>query len=309
MIYIELEENNKIEIKDEKKGIKRRILEFLNKIKSKTGKIKEEKIEDKLLIKLPDIENKTLNNLSKYIKQNCICRVCISDELLEDEVFMEFIKKENLRIFNGKWLFKILSSRCVDYIVKNKNENLVTQEVAILSNKLDDIVVYTIRELAEKVKVIDILTKDPYKFRKIEQELYKKGIIVNMSNNYKKSLLKSDIILNFDFSEIDFNNYALPQKACIINFENYINIKTKKFEGINISFVEITMPQKYLRYLVYFKKFNILNLYESFIFKNTNPNNIIREINADNVRITFLLGKNGKIRKNEYLKMSKKMVN
>ena len=69
------------------------------------------------------------------------------------------------------------------------------------------------------------------------------------------------------------------------------------------------MPKKYLKYLLFFKKFNIAILYESFIYKNTNPVNIIKELKDDEVKVSFLLGKNGKIRKNEYLKMSKKLVN
>ena len=130
-----------------------------------------------------------------------------------------------------------------------------------------------------------------------------------MNNNYKKSLIKSDIILNYDFSEEELNKYNLPRKACILNFKEHININTKSFEGINASFYEISMPKKYLKYLLFFKKFNIAILYESFIYKNTNPVNIIKELKDDEVKVSFLLGKNGKIRKNEYLKMSKKLVN
>ena len=167
-----------------------------------------------------------------------------------------------------------------------------------------------IRNLADKVKIINVLTNDSYKFRKIEKELYEKnGIIINMNNNYKKSLIKSDIILNYDFSEEELNKYNLPRKACILNFKEHININTKSFEGINASFYEISMPKKYLKYLLFFKKFNIAILYESFIYKNTNPVNIIKELKDDEVKVSFLLGKNGKIRKNEYLKMSKKLVN
>lgn len=308
MIYIDIEESKQIEVKQ---NFFEKIFEKIsNKIRSKSTKIVEEKIEDKILIKLPNIENKTLNKLSKYIKQHCVCRMCISDSLLQNSVFMEYIKNENVKIFDGKWLFRILAIDTVKYIVDNKKEKIEYQEVSILSNKIDDIVVFTIRNLAEKVKIVNILTKDAHKFRKIEKELYEeKGIIINMNNNYKKSLIKSDIILNFDFSEEEVNKYNLPKKACIINFDNYVNINSKIFDGINIKFYEISIPKKYFNYLLYFKNFNSSNLYESLIYKNTNPVNIVKEIQTDDISITFLMGKNGKIRKNEYLKMSKKLAN
>ncbi len=109
-----------------------------------------------------------------------------------------------------------------------------------------------------------------------------------MNNNYKKSLIKSDIILNFDFSEEELNKYTIPKKTCIINFDKYANINTKSFDGINARFYEISMPKRYLKYLLYFKRFNTSNLYESFIYKNTNPVNIIKEIESDEVNIPFL---------------------
>lgn len=308
MIYIEMEENKKMEVK--KSFFKNLFFKISNKLNSKSSKIVEEKFEDKVLIKLPNIENKTLNKLSKYINKNCICKVCVSDNLLENAVFMEYLKNQKVRIFDGKWLFKMLAIDAVEYVIKNKKEKKENQEISILSNKIDDITVFIIRNLAEDVKIINILTNDSYKFRKIEKELYEeKGIIINMNNNYKKSLLKSDIILNFDFSEEEVNKYNIPKKTCIINFNNYANINTKSFDGINVGFYEISMPKKYFKYLLYFKNFNTSILYESFIYKNTNPANIIREIQSDNSGITFLIGKNGKIRKNEYLKMSKKLAN
>lgn len=308
LIYIDIEENETLEVR--KSPTKNFIFKIRNILKIKTSKLKEEKIEDKILIRLPNLENKTLNRLSKYIRQNCICIVCVSDSLLNNAIFMEYLKNENVKLLDGKWLFKILATKACEYVVESKKEIIEYQEISILSNRINDFVVFTIRNLAEKVKIINILTNDSYRFKKLEKEMYDKyGIIININNNYKKSLVKSDIILNFDFSENEFNKYTLPRKASIINFNEDINIQTKSFEGINANFLEISIPKNYLKYLLYFKHFNTTNLYESFIYKNTNPANIIKEIERDNMKITFLLGKNGKIRKNEYLKMSKKLAN
>ena len=88
--------------------------------------------------------------------------VCMSDNLLKNDVFMEYIRRENVKIFDGRWLFKILTIDEVKYIVENKKEKFEYQEVSILSNEISDIVVFMIRNLADKVKIINVLTNDSY---------------------------------------------------------------------------------------------------------------------------------------------------
>ena len=188
MIYIDIDENKKIDVK--KSFVDKLYYNIVNRVKSKSSKLTIEKFEDKVLIILPNLKNKTLNKLSKYIKENCIFMVCMSDVLLKDNIFMEYIKKENVKIFDGRWLFKILAISEVKYIVENKKEKIEYQEISILSNEISDIIVFMIRNLADKVKIVNVLTNDSYKFRKLEKELYEKnGIIINMNNNYKKSLI------------------------------------------------------------------------------------------------------------------------
>lgn len=303
MLYIKLKEKSSI---DEK----RMILNLMWKIKNNFEKIEEKNLDDKTILNIPNLKEKTLEKISKYMKQNCIGRVCLSNELLDNEKFMMFMEKENIKVFDGKWLFKHLLIKTLEYIVSSKKERIESQEVSILTNNINEIIAYNIKEISSRVKVFNIITEKDSKFKKIEKEIYKEnGIILNINNNYKKSLIKSDIILNFDFSEEEINKYSLPKKACIINLNGKIKINSKSFEGININFYEILLPTKYLRNLVEFKNFDSSILYESFIYKNTSPVNISKEIDYDNINIKFLNGIKGKIRKNEYLNLSKKIVN
>lgn len=305
MIYIKLEEDENSVLKK-----KKYFFYLIEKIKDKFYKLNVEEVEDKILVKIPNIENKTLNKLSYYIEEHCIYKVCASDNLLEKEKFIEFIKNENVKLFDGKWLFKHLTTECIKYIAMCKKEKIEYQEISILSNNIDALVVDNIKEIAGKVRTINVITEKESRFRKLEKELYSEnGIILNMNNNYKKSLIKSDIIFNFDFTEEEINKYNLPQKTCIVNLNNEIKINSKSFEGINAIFYEITMPRKYLKDLIHFRGFDTAILYESFIYKNTNPSNIKKELEKDNINIVFLHGKNGKIRKTEYSDLSKKIVN
>lgn len=298
MVYIRLSNEDIIE-----NSIKNRLL-------NRFSKIKVDEFEGKQLIEIKDLKNKTLNKLSKYLELNCINKICMSDNLFKSDIFLEFIKNENIKYLDGRWLFKHLMLNSVEYICSCKKEKLEYQEISILSNSLDWSLVYNIKNLATSVRILNIITNHENKFRKIEKELYEeKGIILNISSNYKKSLIKSDIIFNIDFLEEELNKYVLPKKACIININNETKILSKAFEGINANFYEINMPRKHLDKILFFKGFNSSILYESFIYKNTMPENILRELNEDNLTISFLEGINGKIRKTEYLKLSKKIAN
>lgn len=304
MIYIKLVEKREIETP------KNNFLKFINKMKDKFIKLKEEKIDNKTLVIINDTEKQTLSKLSEYIKRNCVNRVCLSNNLLSNKAFINFIKNEDVRIFDGKWLFKHLALSSAEYVCKCKKESLGYQEISFLTNEISDIVVENIKDISSKVKILNIITEDEKKFRKIEKELYEeKGIILNMNNNYKKSLIKSDIIFNFDFSEEEINLYTLPKKTCIINFNDEVKINVKSFEGINADFFEIPMPRKYLKDSIHLNDFDNSILYESYIYKNTSSKNILKEIQKDGINISFLNGRNGRIRKNEYLNLSKKIAN
>ena len=309
MFYIKLEENS---IYPEEFNF----IKIINKIKNRFNKIEIKKIDcivinqvrDLLIIK--DLSNKTLKKISEYIRINCENFVCLSDNLSINKRFIEFIKNENVQIVDGRWLYKYLVGDIVDYISNCKKEKVEFQEISILTHDINQIVINTIRELALRVKILNVLTDKENRFGNLEKELYSEyGIILNMNNNYKRSLIKSDIIINFDFTEKEIIKYNLAKKSCIVNLERRVNIDSKILEGINIYFFEISIPSKYLQSLIHLKGFNTETLYESFIYKNTSFNNIKNELLNDKINIISLIGVNGRIRKKEFQNISKKVAN
>ena len=135
---------------------------------------------------------------------------------------------------------------------------------------------------------------------------YNHGIILNISNNYSKSLRKSNIIINYDFLEEEINKYVINKTACLININHKVKINSKSFSGLNINSYNINLPNKY-EYGEWQKNFNTAIFYESLIYKNTSAKNIIQELQKDHFTIHSLNGINGVIRKNEYLKIAKKV--
>ena len=125
------------------------------------------------------------------------------------------------------------------------------------------------------------------------------GIILNVSNNKRRSLLKSEIILNIDFPEELVNNYRIYEKAIIINISDKVDIKSKRFNGINVNKYNIIIPEE-----CKLKAFQDEIIYESLIYIKNGYKEIKEKIIDDNIEIEALIGNNGKINIDEIAKFN-----
>ena len=288
MIYIRLNEQNE--------GFFRRCFDRLKKLKI-------DKYNENDIITLCNIEKYSLAKLSKFFKINCTSIVCISEDLRNKECFTSFLNSINVRYFDGGWLYNHLITNIIEYIVINQEERLENQEISILTNDLNDKIADEIKEIAYKVKTLNIASNNKKMFSKIERDLFlEKGIVINVNNNYNKTLKKSNIIINYDFSESEINKYEILRNACIINLKDKVKIEKKSFVGINIDSYNINVPSKINIIGDFQNGFDKSILYESFIYKKTSAQNIKKEIRADRIAISSLVGRKGIIRKNEFSK-------
>lgn len=298
MIYIKLSKKDK--------------LSFKEKIKLMFNGFKKIEIGDSKIIVLEifDFKEKTFSKLLKFIKENCVSRVCLSEDLFKDDKMVVFLYEQNVKIFDGKWLYKNLTMKILDYIMEIKKDSLVNQEISILTNSLDKTLVYIIENIASSAKVVNIITKNERLFKRLKNDLYNNyGIILNFYDNNKKALLKSSIILNYDYSSEEINRFLIPHNSVVINFENIVKINQKSFSGINILDYEASFSKNEMYKDEHFECFKKNHLIESFLYKNTLPENIKKAIEENEINIIKLYGKNGEIKKIEYLKNIKKMAN
>ena len=150
-----------------------------------------------------DLEN--VKNIRKVVKKLIKCEaknVVLSRELCENKNFINALNSNNIKIFDGRWLEKYLTFEILDYVIKQMQLKMEETEIAITTNEITDISIETIKTLAKQYKRVTVVTNHIEKLRKIEKEIYEKnGILILISNNEKKSLLRSKIILNFDFNK------------------------------------------------------------------------------------------------------------
>lgn len=257
-----------------------------------------------ILYRVPLLKNKRISKirlkiiskkLIKKIKKNDENIVILSNFLKKNTYIYDDILKNKIEIINGKRLFYFLVLDILDYIFRLKNEKIEQKEITILINNFDYISKKIIFKIAQKVKKTRIITNDINTCNNIEKELYDEyGILIDISNNIETSLINSKIILNFDFSNSEINNYKIFNKAIIINLIGNIIIHSKRFNGININHYQIDIPEKYK-----IDKFSNQDLYEGIVF-NFNFEQVQDKIREDKIRIISLIGNRGVINKKEF---------
>lgn len=281
-----------IEESKEKNKYKLKINNILNKIQEKADG---NKIFLSLPIRKDKIKEKKIKKLVKQMREYKIKTVVLSENLFKIETLKNELYSMNINILDGKYLFKLLTEEVIKYICKKTKTNIEEMEISILTNDANNTNNEMIINLAEKVKMLNIITNHISEFENMEDYLFKeKGIVIKISNNYKTALKKTNIIINIDFTEEDINKYSLPSKCVIVNLNNEIKIKTKKFNGINIIDYNITIPPKYK-----IEGYDDKVVYESNML-GKRYEVAKKQIQEDKIKIKNLTGKNGIINNKEF---------
>lgn len=192
-----------------------------------------------------DLSKLKLKNKIKIAKK--VKRICVKEnvdkimpniELKKNREFINLLHSNNINITNDRWLFKMLTDEVMYKIIPiNKRHET---EIWITVNDIDIVTQNIIYKFAKEIKRVNIITNHIRKFKKIEEKLYEEdGIMITVTNNRRKSLLKAGIILNIDFPKEVLNQFAIYDQAIIINLEGNMSIKKKRFCGKVINDIEI----------------------------------------------------------------------
>lgn len=281
-------------------------------IKMKLGILHIKEIENKTIVILPvlkakDLSEKNQERLADKIAKRLYDKPNQNLVLAHDlnlPGFKNYLYSQNCNILDGRWLFTYLLPQVINYVAEKQEIDSKTLEVSMMINDNSESNLKTIIEIAQNVKMMNIITNDIEKFRRIEEYLYEnKGIIVRLTNNRKKALLKSSLILNIDLPEEVVNEYVIPKKAILVNISEKITILSKRFSGINSNYYRISLPEKYKNWFEennIYQDFDEAVLYESVLYKRGSYESIEKEIKENESKIKCLVGNNGEIREDEY---------
>ena len=241
-------------------------------------------------------KEKNIRKLIKKLTKNKITNVVLSKELCENQKLINSLNSNNINLFDGRWLEKYLLIQILEYIVRQKEVKKEETEIAVTINQITDISVEIIKIIAKQFKRLTIVTNHIEKFKKIENELFdKEGILIVVSNNQKKSLLKPQIVLNMDFNKDVLNKYKINENAIIINLEGGMKIENKRFNGININDYEIEVGREEVIWRQNMKDFRTKDLVEAVLYMRDSFDNICSKIKKNKIIIKELYGINGKI--------------
>lgn len=173
---------------------------------------------------------KLVNKIKKILKSENAKQVALQKELKEDKEFINLLYSNDINICNEKWLFRRLTDVVIQKVLKEKEKHEC--EICICINEIDNISEEYIYKFAKEFKRINIITNHIGKFKKIEQKLYEdEGILINITNNRRKSLQNAELILNVDFPKEIVNQFVIYDKSIIIDWEGDIKIRKKRFNG------------------------------------------------------------------------------
>ena len=237
-------------------------------------------------------KSKVLANKTKKIlsKTNCN-KVILSKEIKKQQDYQNYLYTYNFDIIDGRWLFEVLMLKSLKYIIEKKNMKKEEVSISILVNDINENILENIKEIVKEYKKINIVTNHIEKFKKIEKQiLEKEGIMLVISNNRRKSLLKSKIILNIDFPTELINKYQIYEEAIIVNLKGNVKIEKKRFNGININDYEICFKYEDEFDFEKKEKYNKKDIYEAKIVKKQPYKFIMKRIDEDQVKIIELVG-------------------
>lgn len=257
--------------------------------------VKEDKIilpigEEKISIKKAErLAKRTIAILEKANNQ----KIVLSKKTSKQEDYVNFLNSYGAKIIEGRWLFKALTLKALDYVVEKKRLKKEEIQISILINEIEPNMLENIKQIVKQYKRVNIVTNHFEKFKNIEQQIFEEdGIMITVTNNKKKSLAKSQIILNVDFPKELINKYKIFEEAIVINLNGNVAITSKRFNGINI--VDYEIDFEYIDDFDYDKEnlYEKKKIYEAQSYQNRTFDYLQNKFLKDKVRIKYLQANN-----------------
>ena len=213
-----------------------------NKIKEKLNIVSKKDNKIRIYANLSKLKftgiQKIVKRVKKEVKNQRIDKVVLTPELKKSRDLINLLYSNNINISNDRWLFKMLTDKIIEKVMENKKRQ--ESEIWITVNDIDTVIQNIIYKFSKEFRRVNIITNHISKFKKIEEKLYEEeGIILTVTNNRRKSLLKANLILNIDFPKELLNQFVIFDKSTIINLEGDMFIKKKRFAGRVINDADI----------------------------------------------------------------------
>lgn len=302
---------------------------FIDKIKYFLGIVGVHQFEQGYVFKIPVLEkeksmDKIVAKLLKKIKKVNIDKIVFSNNIVDSIWYLKIedeLHKNNKDILNGRKLMKYMNYEIFEHILDLQKTKMNEQDIYFLVKKDKNLDINFLTKFVENCKTVNIVTNDIEKYKGIQENLYlKENILIGVSNNKNKALKRAKYIFNLNMTKKDMEKFKINRNAIIVNFENPVIYNNSAFDGINVNYFNIDIPDEYIERfedINEMEEFDNTKLYEIILLnkiekynrsisnldKKSRRDEIVRNIiQNDNIKIIGLVGNKGEIDENEIIK-------
>ena len=214
---------------------------------------------------------------------------------------------------------KYMDFEIINYILEKQDVNMENEEIYIVfkneknynlnfKTNLENLKSF-LNKYIYNFRLTNVVSKDIRELRKLQEYILEKdNILIAVSSNKRKALKRAKYILNVNLTKSELEKYNINRNAIIINLEENVIYDDKTFNGINVNYFELEIPDEYIETFEEIgEKFDFLILYETIVFINSKRKKMLIKdiINEDKIRIKYLIGNNGIISTEELKQMVK----
>ena len=247
--------------------------------------------------------------LIKFILKQKIDTLVFSQDLegeFKEEICNLLNSNFGISVLNGKKIMELMDFDIVKYILDIQKVDMKQEEIYIIFKKDNSLNLNFLKRFIENFRMTNVVTNDIERLKKVQDNLLEHdGILISVSNNKRKALKRAKYVLNMNLSKSELEKYKINRNAIIINIKENVKYEDVNFDGVNVNYFEIALPDEYVeKFEQIGEKFDYVKLYESELLSKMQQKsleNIYVKIKSDGVRIDGLIGNNGKIDNSEFI--------
>ena len=265
------------------------------------------RLDNNYIIAIHDKDRKSIQKrLVKKIYKLEIDTIVFSKELegkFKDDI-CEMLKLDdniNVKMINGKKLMEYMNFDIIKYILEKQKHNMKQEDIYIIFKKDNSLNLNFLVRFIENFRMTNVVTNDIARLKNVQDNLLdNENILISVSNNKKKALRRAKYILNVNLTTEELSKYSINRNAIIINIRENVKYSNPGFEGINVNYFKINVPDEFEeKFEQIGNNFDFVKLYESILLAEnlgeTFHEKVYEKIARDEIKVSDIVGVNGKI--------------
>ena len=259
------------------------------------------------IIAIHDKDKKSIQKrLVKKIYKQKIDAIVFSKELegkFKDDI-CEMLKLDdniNVKMINGKKLMEYMEFDIMKYILEKQKHSMKQEDIYIIFKRDNSLNLNFLVRFIENFRMTNVVTNDIARLKNVQDNLLdNENILISVSNNKKKALRRAKYVLNVNLTTEELAKYNINRNAVIINIRENVKYSNPGFEGVNVNYFDIKVPDEFdEKFEQMGNNFDLVKLYESILiaenFGEASTEKVYEKIARDEIQVKNVIGINGRI--------------